>query len=468
MTAMDGLWALLNSQPILTLFLVICLGYALGEVAVAGFSLLGTGAITLVLMAGLNIAPPIGAGLFTGALVNTAALDAVVTRAGSDLPVVGYGVAYPFGVFGPILWIYLLIQALKPQLSQAKRRSVQGTEVLVTQASVVGQPLSALTSRLPPEVQVVAVRQNGHNYLPRGSLRLNSGDELLLEGEGVALSQACQLVGPETAVRSIVDVRDLEDVTVYVSRSEVIGRRLGELNLAETLNCVVISVLRGDSDHYPHPGLVLEAGDQLHLAAAAGHGDAVQAYFGNSARSITEVSYLALGLGMVLGVLFGLIPFPLPGLGSFSFGAAGGAMVVSLLLGWRKRLGPLNWVMPPSANLTLRNFGLTLFLAVAGLRSAATFFITVQDTGLLLFGAGMAITITTVLLATLLSLTLFRLRFDQMVGVVAGVTGNPAILAYASKTVPTNQPELGYAMVFPTSTIIKIVVAQGILALAGR
>lgn len=80
----------------------------------------------------------------------------------------------------------------------------------------------------------------------------------------------------------------------------------------------------------------------------------------------------------------------------------------------------------------------------------------------------MAITITTVLLATLLSLTLFRLRFDQMVGVVAGVTGNPAILAYASKTVPTNQPELGYAMVFPTSTIIKIVVAQGILALAGR
>jgi putative transport protein len=166
MTAMDGLWALLNSQPILTLFLVICLGYALGEVAVAGFSLLGTGAITLVLMAGLNIAPPIGAGLFTGALVNTAALDAVVTRAGSDLPVVGYGVAYPFGVFGPILWIYLLIQALKPQLSQAKRRSVQGTEVLVTQASVVGQPLSALTSRLPPEVQVVAVRQNGHNYCP--------------------------------------------------------------------------------------------------------------------------------------------------------------------------------------------------------------------------------------------------------------------------------------------------------------
>jgi putative transport protein len=247
----------------------------------------------------------------------------------------------------------------------------------------------------------------------------------------------------------------------------VISCKLGELNLAEIRNCVVISVLRGDSDHYPHPGLVLEAGDQLHLAVEAGNVDAVQVYFGNSARSITEVSYLALGLGMVLGVLFGLIPFPLPGLGTFSFGAAGGTMVVSLLLGWKGRLGTLNWVMPPSANLTLRNFGLTLFFAVAGLRSAEQFFATLQDTGLTLFGVGIAVTLTTVLLATLLGYVLFRLRFNQLVGVIAGVTGNPAILAYAVKTVPTNQPELGYAMVFPTSTMIKLVVGQGILALAG-
>jgi putative transport protein len=192
------------------------LGTALGrrQNLIAVLSLLGTGAVTLGLMAGLKIAAPIEAGLFTGALVNTAALDAVVTRAGSDLPVVGYGVAYPFGVFGPILWIYLLTKGFKSQLPQAKRRSIQGTEVLITHPSAVGQPLAALTHRLPPEVQVVGVRQNGHNRLHRGSLRLNSGDELLLEGEGEALGQARQLIGPETAVSPLVDVRDLEDVTV--------------------------------------------------------------------------------------------------------------------------------------------------------------------------------------------------------------------------------------------------------------
>lgn len=160
--------------------------------------------------------------------------------------------------------------------------------------------------------------------------------------------------------------------------------------------------------------------------------------------------------------MFGLIPFPLSDLGTFSFGAAGGAMIVSLFLGWQGRIGHLCWIMLPPANLTLRNFGLTLFLAVAGLRSAEQFVATVQDTGLLLLGAGIVITLTVVLLAMAIGTWIFRLSFDALLGVISGVTGNPAILAYASRAVPSNQPELGYAIVFPTSTIIKIVVAQAV------
>jgi putative transport protein len=111
-------------------------------------------------------------------------------------------------------------------------------------------------------------------------------------------------------------------------------------------------------------------------------------------------------------------------------------------------------------NLTLRNFGLTLFLAVAGLRSAEQFILTVQETGFVLLGSGILITLTVVFLAMALGTWLWRTSFDDLLGVVAGVTGNPAILAYASRAVPTNKPELGYAIVFPSSTIIKIIVAQ--------
>jgi putative transport protein len=524
---MTGLWSLLESQPILTLFLVISLGYAAGELSIAGFRLgvgavlfiglligafapeaappamlstvglilffygigiqygkafvqgwlsptgqrqnlialistIGAGMVTAAVMMALNLPADISAGLFAGALVNTAALDSVMGKLGSEIPIVGYGVAYPFGVFGPILCIYLVLKLLRPKIPVPPRRGIQGTELILNNPNLSGNLLSDVIARLPADVQVIAVRQKGHYCLPRGSLRLMAGDELLIEARGESLDQVRRLIGEEIAMHRIVDLNDLDDLNVYVSKPAVIGRKLAELNLAEHPGCAIVSVLRGEAELYSQPGLVLEAGDQLRVVAEPGRFEAVQEFFGNSARSTAEVSYLALGIGMVLGVLFGVIPFPLPGLGTFSFGAAGGAMIVSLFLGWKGRIGHLTWIMPPSANLTLRDFGLTLFLAVAGLRSAEQFVATVQETGVLLLAAGIAITLTVVLLAMAIGTWFLRMPFDALLGVVSGVTGNPAILAYASRAVPSNQPELGYAIVFPTSTIIKIIVAQAI------
>ncbi len=522
---MQGLWSLLESQPILTLFLVISLGYAAGEVSIAGFRLgvgavlfiglligalapaaappamlstvglilffygigiqygkafvrgwlspigqrqnlialistIGAGLVTIALMMALQVPSDLSAGLFTGALVNTAALDSVVNRLGSETPIVGYGVAYPFGVFGPILCIYLVLKLLRPKIPVPQRRGIQGTELVLHNPDLYGKLLSEVIAQMPADVQVIAVRQQGQNRLPRGTVRLMAGDELLVEAKGDSLQQVRRLIGEEVAMHRIVDVADLEDMNVYVSNPAVIGRKLAELNLTEQPGCAIVAVLRGEAELYSQPGLVLEAGDQLRVVTEQGRCEAVRTFFGNSARSIAEVSYLALGIGMVLGVLFGLIPFPLPGLGSFSFRAAGGAMIVSLFLGWKGRIGQLCWIMPPAANLTLRDFGLTLFLAVAGLRSAEQFVVTVRETGFVLLGMGILITLTVVLLAMLLATWVLRMPFDALLGVVAGVTGNPAILAYASRAVPSNEPELGYAIVFPTSTIIKIIMAQ--------
>lgn len=525
---MEGLWTFLGQQPLLTLFLVIAIGYALGEVSIAGFSLgvgavlfvglffgtfapeaappailstvglilffygigiqygkpfveglrsrsgqrqnlvailsvIGCGLVTGLLITLFKLAPDLAAGLFAGALVNTATLQSVTDKVGGDLPVVGYGVAYPFGVFGPILGIYLAIQLLRPKIVAPPPRGVQEVEVEVMQAGVMGKPLADVLPQLPPEVQVVAVRQDGHNRMPRGNVRLRAGDSLLLVGQGEPLQRARRLIGEATSAHISPDHTELEDLDVYVSKPSVIGRRLGELNLTENPRCSVISVQRGDAILSPHAGLVLESGDRVWAITERDRLNLVRNYFGNSARSTAEVSYLAIGLGMVLGVLFGLIPFPIPGLGTFTFGAAGGAMIVSLLLGWLGRTGNLSWTIPPSANLTLRNFGLTMFLAVVGIRSAPTFISTIQGTGFLLVGLGMVITLTAVVVALAIAYGGMKMPFDEAIGIVAGVTGNPAILSYASAAVPTNKPELGYAIVFPTSTIIKIIVVQILL-----
>ncbi|ELR97062.1 aspartate:alanine exchanger family transporter [Gloeocapsa sp. PCC 73106] len=525
---MLGLQLLLENQPILTLFLVIGLGSAIGEISLFGFrlgvgavlfvglfigaiapkavppgmlgtvgliiffygigiqygkpfvegllskqgrqqnliaflSILGTGLITILLITGFKIPVEIALGLFSGALVNTAALQTVLSKVNSDLPVVGYGVAYPFGVFGPILCLYLALRIINPQTTTPPRTTIKGTELVVSNPLINGKSLGEIINLLPQNIQILAIRQNGHDRLPKATLKINLGDEILVEAEGEALKTALNLIGQESEPDIMVNRRDLDDLIVYASNSGVIGRKLGELNLTENHDCVVVSVFRGDSELYSHPSLTLEAGDRVRVIAPPEQFQGVRQFFGDSARSTAEVSYLALGLGMVLGVLFGLIRFPLGGLGSVSFGAAGGAMVVSLLLGWLGHTGQITWTIPASANLTLRNFGLTLFLAVAGLGAAQQFFSTVQETGFSLLGGGIAITLGAVLISLVLSYFVFRFPFDEMVGVVAGVTGNPAILAYASKIVPTNKPELGYAFVFPTTTILKIVIVQLIL-----
>ncbi|MGF1461143.1 MAG: aspartate:alanine exchanger family transporter [Leptolyngbyaceae cyanobacterium] len=529
---MSWLWDFLDSQPVLTLFLIISVGYAIGEVSIAGFNLgvgavlfvgllvgaftaeaappailstiglilfcygigiqygkafveglksttgqwqnviaiastLATGAVAALLFAFTNLPLDLGAGLFSGAMVSTATLDSAVNKTGSELPIAGYGLAYPFGVFGPILYIYALARLLRPKVPAPTRKGMQGTAVLITEKWLDGCLLSDLTMKLSEDVQVVAVKQNGHNRLPRGTLRLNIGDELLLEGDGGPLVQAQQLIGQETAHGTIVDVDDLDDLAVYVSRPEVVGRKLAELKLSESLGCLVLSIIRGESELYPHPGLVLEMGDQVRVVAERGKFEAIASFFGNSARSTAEISYLSLGIGIVLGVFFGLIPFPIPGVGTVAFGSAGGALIVALVLGWRGRTGPITWKIPPSANRTLRDFGLTLFLAVAGWRSAENFITTVQATGLQLLLVGIALTLSIVFFATLLGQYVYRIRFDELLGVISGITGNPAVLAYACKSVPTNQPEIGYAITFPTSTIVKIIVVQILLELLG-
>ncbi len=191
----------------------------------------------------------------------------------------------------------------------------------------------------------------------------------------------------------------------------------------------------------------------------------IRRFFGDSLKSAAEFSYVSVGLGMSLGVLLGLVKIPLPGAGTFSLGLAGGPLLVALVLGRLGRSGSLSWHLPLAANLSLRNFGLTLFLAGVGLGAGAPFVQTVSTEGVMFLALGTATVLAGFLLVMLVGHYALGMSTDDLFGVVSGTGGNPAILAYANQAVRSDRLDIAFATVYPTTTILKIICAQVAMSL---
>ena len=222
----------------------------------------------------------------------------------------------------------------------------------------------------------------------------------------------------------------------------------------------LLHVRRYDTDIVPTPDLTLEFGDRVGVLMPPDRKNAIRQFFGDSVKAAAEFSYVSLGIGMVLGVLIGLIPIPIPGVGTVTLGIGGGPLLVALIAGKLRRTGPLLWVMPLPANIVLRNFGLALFLATVGVNAGQPFVKTVSETGLLLLLIGVAVLLATVVIVLLVGHYLMKIPYDDLLGIASGATGNPAILVYSTRMAPTERPDIGYAMIFPSMTIVKVVAVQ--------
>jgi putative transport protein len=427
--------------------------------------------VCYVAYAAFSVAPAHVAGLFAGALTSTPTLQAAIGAVGNNDPALGYSVAYPFGLIAPILCMYFANVLLKPKPAAAASAGLELQEMVVRNAQVIGHPLSELTAVLPTGVQIIVVRQSHQNRVPSPDIVLNHGDALALTGESVeALEKAQALIGESATGRIANDRVDLDYFRFFVSKGTAVGMRVGDLKMAGVSEHSIVHVRRGDADLLPRPDLILEYGDRVGLMAKREDRDAVRAYFGDSIKSTAEFSYVSLGVGMALGVLLGILPIPVPGLGiTLSLGVAGGPLVVALILSRFGRTGNWVWTMPVSANVTLRNFGLTIFLAQIGLVSGPKFIATVQQLGPLFLALGAAIILTPMLVNMLAGHFVLKLRFDDLLGAAAGgVGGNPAILAFGSKLVSTDRTDITYATTFPAATITKIVLVQVMLAMMGN
>jgi putative transport protein len=523
---------IIGSQPILTAFLAIGLGYLVGQISIGGFSL-GVGAVLFVGLAIGAFAPkaqitgPIGLtglimflygigilygrqffegmvgvgqkynllalvaclvsllvalglghifgikightlGIYAGSMTSTATLQAALDVVKNKDPSIGYSIAYPFGVIGPILCIYFMTRTVKPKFPAKAQRFHMG-EISVGE-SHAGKRLDELTTAALSGVRVTMVRKGGHNFVPTADTVLSAGDAILVVAEqNEAIARAAATLGKLEPGRLASDRADLDYIRVFVGKASVVGVPLASLPMPAGYPTHLLHVRRYDADLVPAPDLMLEFGDRVGVLTPPDRKDEIRRHFGDTVKAAAEFSYVSLGVGMVLGVLLGLIPIPVPGVGVVTLGIGGGPLIVALILGKLRRTGPMLWTMPLPANIVLRNFGLAMFLATVGVNAGQPFVRTVAESGLTMLFIGVAVLLTTVLIVLLVGHYILKIPYDDLVGVASGATGNPAILVYSTKMAPTERPDIGYAMIFPSMTLVKVIAAQivGLLMVSG-
>jgi len=434
----------------------------------------------------LELKPTFAGGMFAGSLTNTPALaaqleylNAYVT--GGDLearltePVVGYSVAYPFGVLGVIFAIALAQkmwkidyrkEAVRVEDLDESPRVLLNRTVIVTNSDVAGLNVRDLLAVHRWDVIFGRVSHAGRVTLTTGETWFEPGDLVSVVGSPEALDEVTGFLGETSPDHLELDRTELDFRRIFVSSPEVAGHRLRDLPLRQRFEAVVTRVRRGDIEFLPRGSTLLQAGDRVRVIAPTQSMQAVSRFFGDSYRAVSEIDIPTFSVGLALGLLVGTVPIPFPGGVDIKLGLAGGPLVVALILGALDRTGPLTWTLPYSANVTLRQFGLVLFLAGIGVGAGYTFVSTVREgDGLRLLVAGAVITFSTAMLTLWLCYKVLNIPMGLVIGMVAGIHTQPAVLGFALEQSDDELPNVGYAAVFPIATIAKIVAAQILLAL---
>jgi putative transport protein len=308
------------------------------------------------------------------------------------------------------------------------------------------------------------VRRGETSAVVHDETALAAGDLVTVIGAEPDVSAAAQALGRRSDHRIDLDRSEVDYRRVFVSNPELTGRPLGALTAIRQCDAVVTRVRRGDVDLLPDPEFELCLGDRARVLAPVSQMARIEKLFGDSLRQVSEVDVITFSLGIALGLLLGAVPIPLPGRGHFELGTAGGPLLVGLVLGRLGRSGPLVWLSPFGANLTLRQFGLVLFLAGVGVRSGRSFAGALASGQLgSMFLAGLLVTSVSALSAVLVGHKLLRIPLDVAIGTVAGIHTQPAVLAFAADKARNDLPNLGYTTVFPMATVAKIVLAQLLL-----
>ena len=412
----------------------------------------------------LGLDTPLVAGAFAGALTSTPALAAATSATGSPDAAVGYSLGYPIGVTLAIAAVAVVVGRSWPGAKDpapAANEGLQARSVLVERAATVRE----VPGWSVQELRMSYLIRDGRTRVVAPGEHLHEGDKVLLVGAPSVVDEAASFLGRELE-QDLTDDRQAVDFRRFVvSDPAVAGRTVADLNFPGRFSGVITRVLRGDSDLLAKDDLVLQPGDRVLAVVPRSELHHVGTFFGDSERKVSEVDALALGLGIALGLLIGLVTIPLPGGIQFALGPAAGPLVVGMVLGAVHRSGPITWDLPLAANLTIRQLGLLLFLATVGLASGSAFGAQAFTATGLRVGVLSAVLVLAAAALFLAGSRALGLSAPRGAGGLAGLVGQPAILAYATSRVSDERIEAGYAALFALGIIVKILLVQVIAVL---
>ena len=425
---------------LLALTIIVCVVGAL--IALVGGRLLG-------LSSGLT------SGLFTGALTAAPALDTATRLTGDPNAAVGYAFGYPVGVIGGILIVTITVTRkwVGPKdMPSLAGSSLEAVSIHVSK-HINTRDIDAWRDQ---RVRLSYLRRDGRTRVTAPGEDLLPGDHVVMVGDPASIKEAAPLVG-EILDHNLEDDRsDLAFERIVVSNPDVAGRSVSELNVTKRFGAVITRVRRGDLDLLARDDLDLQLGDHVAVVVPTDELDDIAEWLGDSERRVAEVDGMAFGIGLVLGLLLGIVSFPLPGGQGFQLGAAAGPLIVGMLLGALRRTGPLVWTLPAAANLTIRQIGLMLFLAALGLNAGPQFASLLGSPEGWRAALLAAVMVVVCCVIQALGAKFIGLSSARAAGGIAGFLGQPAVLQAADARVTDERIEAAYATLFAFAIIVKI------------
>ncbi len=430
---------------------------------------------------------PMMVGVLCGAVTNTPGLGAAnaaieqigAEQLGGSLPVIanGYACAYPLGVLGIIGSIILIRFLFKINFKQEEEAFNENNNktatvkphlmhIEVSNPSIDGKTILQLRDYLGRDFVCSRLLHAGHVSIPNKDSVLHTGDTLYVvcaEGDAEAISA---FIGKQVHIDWDEQDTPMVSKKILVTRDKANGKSLGSLHPSSIYGVNVTRIYRSGIELFAHPGVNLQVGDRL---TVVGPEDAVDRFankLGNQKNRLDKPNLLTIFFGILVGIIFGSLPFSIPGMSMpVKLGLAGGPLVIAILVG---RFGfklKLVAYTTNSASLMIRDIGLVLFLASVGIKAGGNFVETVMNGGLMYVLFGFLITTIPLIIMGIVARMYYKQNYFLMMGILSGATTDPPALAYSTATANNDIPSVGYSTVYPLSMFLRIITAQIIILL---
>ncbi|MCR5840641.1 MAG: putative transporter [Bacteroidales bacterium] len=429
-------------------------------------------------------------GVMSGAVTNTPGLGAAQqtlsdtmiasgeTRAAASAASSGlasaYAVAYPIGVLGVIFLVILLKSLFKIDLDQEKsslEQQEKGSQdnarrmhCEVENPAIFGKALSDVIGDMGDRFVVSRVMRDGKISIPGPDTILQKGDKVLVVTSASHIDTVRIIFGEEVPMHLSDWVEKDEHIVtrrLSITRSGLTGKHLRELHIRAKYGVTVTRVLRAGVELVARPDLILQMGDNI-LVVGPEEGIAhVASLVGNKPETLSHPNLVPIFFGIAIGVIFGSLPIRFPGIPQpVKLGLAGGPLIIAILLGHFGPKWKITTYTTQSANMMLREIGISFFLAAVGLGAGETFVSSLMNGGYWWILYGALITLIPVFVTGLVARLAFKLNFYQICGLLSGGTTDPAVLAFAQGAYGTDYTSINYATVYPLSMFLRVLAAQ--------